>query len=158
MTRVWNITDGGQAGVKPHNRMVLGQNLKPGHYVQVDESRLAGATKVQRDVTAKLLHVGKQPPAWYAQKKKPARAVADGRKIGADGRAVGKRVAVIPGHAIPGPTEEEVVAVVTNGLPEETPEPAEEAQPVEAPAEETSSEETKEEESSSYGSRRRKRK
>jgi len=154
MTRVWNITDGGQEGVKPHNRMVLGKSLKPGQYVQVDESRLAGATKIRQDESAKLLYIGKQPPAWYAQKKKPPRATVEGRRV-VDGRTVGKKVTVVPGHAVtamsqpsaPKPVEE--APAILEG------EPVQEEVKEEAPAEETPVEE---EEFTSFGGRRRKRK
>lgn len=126
MTRVWNITDGGQAGVKPHNRMVLGKMLKPGQYISVEESRLAGAIKIRQDVSAKLLHVGKQPPSWYSQKKKPPRAVADGRRVGSDGRAVGKRVEVIPGHSVPVDPRAVELGAMAQVMPDEPQAPSEE--------------------------------
>lgn len=143
VTRIWNITDGGQEGVTPHTRMVLGQSLKPGQFMRVEAVRLVGATKLQEEVNAKLLAVGAQPPQWYAQKKKPPRAVVDGRIVGEDGRAVGKKVAVVKGHVGGVPAEAmaadvaEKIDEVAPGVPIE--EPAEEPKaedPVDEPAEE----------------------
>ena len=98
MVRVWNITDGGRPGVHPHNRMVLGKAVKPGQAVQVEEARLKIAKKVHKDVGGGILFVGPRPPAWYLDIKKPPKAVADGRRVGADGKMVGPKVAVAKGH------------------------------------------------------------
>lgn len=153
MTRVWNITDGGQKGVHPHNRMVLGKQIKPGHFLKVDESRLAGATKIEKDVSAGMLHVGGQPPQWYAQKKKPPRAVADGRIVDSDGRSTGKKVVVAPGHA-------DLTGSITT-LPEPPLVAAKVEEPVAHEAPEVSEEETRgesEDEGSGFSRRRKKRK
>lgn len=155
LTRVWNITDGGQQDVKSHNRMVLGESLKPGRYVQVDEASLEGATKLHADVDAKMLHIGKRPPEWYLKLKKPPRAVVDARVVTDKGELVGKKVAVAKGH------KRAAKAPETTEAPVEAP-----AAPVETGSGETLVEEATEEatgeasseETRSYGGRRRRRK
>jgi len=147
LTRVWNITDGGQPGVKSHNRMVLGESLKPGRSVQVEAALLEGATKLQADVTAKMLHIGKRPPDWYLNLKKPPRAVADARVVTDKGELTGKKVAVAEGHKR---VVAETPAEEATEEPTEAPEEAE-ADPDETPAEEAT------EESSSYSGRGRRR-
>jgi hypothetical protein len=99
MVRVWNITDGGRSGAHPHNRMILGKAVKPGQAVQVDEARLMIAKKVHKDVESGILYVGPRPPAWYLKVKKPPKAVLDGRRVDASGKAAGKKVVVAKGHA-----------------------------------------------------------
>jgi hypothetical protein len=125
--------------------MVLGQSLKPGQFMRVEAARISSATKLQAEVNARLLHVGAQPPQWYAAKKKPPRAVVDGRVI-EDGKAVGKMVAVAKGHAVGVPAKA-MAADVSEKIDAMAPEDPmamaveHEAAPVEEPAEKPMKEE-----------------
>lgn len=155
VTRVWNITDSGKKGVTSHNRMVLGEVVKPGKSMRVDEDRLVGATKLHQDVSANLLFIGKRPPDWYAKMKKPPRAVADARIVNDKGEMLGKKVAVAKGHErLPA---EAMAADVAGKIEEAAPEAATEeaaAEPVEVPAESEATEESSEDDGSSRRSRR----
>jgi hypothetical protein len=135
MARVWNVTDGGQPGVTPHSRMVLGRLLKPGRSIEVGESQLLRARKTHRDVEAKLLHVGPTPPSWYSKKRAPARAILDARKVDPGGNAHGPRVAVASGHKVVGIVEavpEPKTPVPEPKVePEHIPEPEVAAEPME---------------------------
>jgi len=169
VTRIWNITDGGQKGVTPHARMVLGQTLKPGQFVRVEAARLIGATKVKADANAQMLAIG-ELPAWYAAKKKPPRAVVDARIIKPDGKVEGRKVEVAKGHASGVPAKAMAADVakkideVAPGTEVVEPEPpkAEETtveettveEPVEEPVEESKDKEDK----GVFGGKRRKRK
>ena len=154
MVKVWNITD---ANGKGQNRMVLGKTVKPGRAVNVDEARLAKAHKVHRDVDAQLLYIGPRPPAWYLAKKKPARARADARRVGPDGRLENPaeaQVAVSKGHGkLPAKAAATEVAVEEKAEEEPAEETASEA------TEEVSEESTEDtEEETSFGRRRKRRK
>jgi hypothetical protein len=111
MTRIWNITDGGQPGMKAHTRTVLGRSVKPGRAIRVEEAALKNAHKVNREIQAGFLHVGNTPPSWYAAKKKPPRAKVQGRRINEQGRAYGSKTKVVPGHGSR-PSAEEIAANV----------------------------------------------
>lgn len=155
MVRIWNITDGGRPGMTSHNRMVLGQALKPGRSLQVDEARLMYASKVHTDVKAKMLHIGPRPPTWYLNLKKPLRAVVDARKVTDKGQYVGKKVVVARAHG----------ALPTKAIAADSAEAIDKAAPEEAKikeasvdaAEEAPTEASTEEESSSGSSRRSRR-
>src|SRR5512137_3089792 len=94
--RIWNVTDDARTDVTAHTRMVLGKVVKPGRSVLVDASRLEGATKIAKDVKAGHLYIGDTLPAEYLSQKKPVRAVADARIVGADGKPRGEKVVVAP--------------------------------------------------------------
>lgn len=123
--RIWNITDDARTSVVPHTRMVLGKVVKPGRSVLVDAERLSGATKVAKEVKAGYLHVGETLPVEYANQKKPPRATADARIVGSDGKPVGAKVEVAPGHgqfpaaAIASDGEAKVEETLSEAKPEE---------------------------------------
>lgn len=160
MTKVWNITDDeSNPNVRSQLRMVLGRAVKPGRAVQVEEARLVNAHKVHKDVEAKLLFIGPRPPVSYQQMRKPPRAVADARLVGADGRVNPSEAKpkVRAGHNRPDPALQappktdapaEIVAeaAVEVVVPKET---------VKVEFSSKEGEASKEEEDSSKGSRRR---
>ena len=152
LVRVWNITDdANNPDVTPHNRMVLGKVVKPGRSVKVDEARLKLAHKVKRQVEAKLLHIGNQPPAGYVRQKKPPRAVVDARLVDDKGTRHGPKVDVAPGH---GQVPAELIAKESEGaIAKAAGEEPKAEEPTEAPAEE---EKPEEEESTGFGGRRKK--
>ena len=82
--RIWNVTDDVRTSVVPHTRMVMGKVVKPGRSVLVDAARLEGATKVAKEVKVGHLYIGDVLPAEYTNQKKPPRAIADARIVGAN--------------------------------------------------------------------------
>jgi hypothetical protein len=76
----------------------MGKVVKPGRSVLVDAARLEGATKVAKEVKVGHLYIGDVLPAEYTNQKKPPRAIADARIVGANGKPTGEKVEVAQGH------------------------------------------------------------
>jgi hypothetical protein len=72
-TRVWNISDDPTTEVPPTHIVVLGKDLAPGQFVQVDDSRLKNAHKLKKSVQRKQLWVGMTPPVHYQAFKNTTR-------------------------------------------------------------------------------------
>jgi len=89
-TRVWNISDDPSTKVPAINIVVLGRNLAPGQFVQVDDAQLVNAHKLKKDVARKWLWVGMELPAAYQAFKKPPVA----RKVEGAVRAHGEVASV----------------------------------------------------------------
>jgi hypothetical protein len=74
MTRIWNVTDDPSTDVVAQKVVVLGKEIMPGRFIQVDEAVLEHAHKLKVEIEQKHVYIGKNPPAQYASVKKPAKA------------------------------------------------------------------------------------
>lgn len=74
MTRIWNVTDDPSTDVVAQKVVVLGKEIMPGRFIQVDEAVLERAHKLQAEIDQKHVYIGKNPPGRYAAIKKPAKA------------------------------------------------------------------------------------
>ena len=77
ITRIWNVTDDPSTDVVAQKVVVLGKEILPGRFIQVDEAVLERAHKLKGEIDLKLVYVGKNPPARYLAGKKPVKAVLD---------------------------------------------------------------------------------
>jgi hypothetical protein len=108
-TRVWNISDDPSTKVPAIHIVVLGKDLAPGQFVQVDDSQLVGSHKIKKDVERKWLWVGMELPASYRAFKKPqSAAVPPAGAVRAHGevKAVGEAGAAVVEEKLAESTEE----------------------------------------------------
>ena len=98
MTRIWNVTDDPSTDVVAQKLVVMGKEIMPGRFIQVDEALLERAHKLKNEIARKLVYVGKNPPGRYAAVKNPVKATLDAsiaRSHGGVEAEVAKTVVVV---------------------------------------------------------------
>jgi hypothetical protein len=67
--KVWNVSDDPSTDVAARTIMVFGKSVPPGRFVWAEDSRLARAHKIKKDIENGLLYVGALPPKSYLDSK-----------------------------------------------------------------------------------------
>lgn len=75
MEKVWNLTDDPRTEGPGITMMLFGKSVLPGRCVKVPEDMVKASKKIQVDIDAGRVAVGRRPPQGYLDAKAPPKAV-----------------------------------------------------------------------------------